>query len=77
MTTTIQCRAQLGSRCQHDEPDALLGDGWRDDGTYDGETIICDPCYLAVMKASPSGKALTEEIPEALRQARAAREGDR
>lgn len=36
------------------------------DNTFDGETIVCDPCYIAIQPFTKSGQALTDEIPEAI-----------
>lgn len=76
---TIQCRAQISPGCNHGEPyniasgdpDAIPAD----DGTWDGQTIICDPCYVTLMPLTPSGRGLTHELPNAIALARAEMKG--
>lgn len=47
---TIRCRAHVSSACYEGKPSAhIYGEdepGMAGDGTYDGETVICDACYL-------------------------------
>ena len=73
MPEKLVCRAKISPAC-YDGQDGkqLFGDDWgmAEDGTYDGETIICDPCYIALMPYTPSGKALGSELPAALERAR-------
>lgn len=65
----IRCRARLVPECyegtstrrQFDEDGPMTLDN-----TWDGETIVCDPCYLAILPFSKSGQALTGEIPHAI-----------
>lgn len=59
------CRALL-SRCEG------FGDG-DDDGTFDGETVVCISCYYDLMPYSKSGALLNAEIPEALERFRTGR----
>jgi hypothetical protein len=59
------CRALL-SRCEG------FGDG-DDDGTIDGETLVCTSCYFDLMPYSKSGALLNAEIPEALARFQAGR----
>lgn len=71
MTDTLRCYAQLSSLCFHGHPFP----DWRDDGTLDRmvDGIVCDCCYIEVMNASPSGRALTSEIRPTISRLRAAR----
>ena len=39
----------------------------RADGTYDGQSIVCDACYVQL---TPSGVALNDELPVAIAEAR-------
>lgn len=73
--THVTCRAQVSENCLHGKPDSSEG-GWWEDGTY-AETpdhpegsIVCDPCYIVLMPLTPSGKGLTDELPEAIEEAR-------
>jgi hypothetical protein len=81
MAEVIRCRAQLadvacldgrplerqfGER-DDDEPEHRLAD----DGTYDGATIVCDPCYIALMPFTPSGQGVMHELPAAISAYRA------
>lgn len=71
MSDSLRCYAQIASLCFHGHP---LED-WRDDGTYDQlvDGIVCDGCYIEVMNASPSGRALAHEIRPTISRVRAAR----
>lgn len=66
----VRCRAQLGDvGCVHGKPTRFqFGDDepLSEDATYDGDTIVCDPCYSALMPFTISGRALHEEIPAAI-----------
>lgn len=49
---TINCRSKKSPHCQHGRPIAETsmdpeGDGMAEDGTWDGETVLCDACYIA------------------------------
>lgn len=49
---TINCRSKKSATCSHGKPTAELGmdpegDGMQEDGTWDGETVLCDSCYIA------------------------------
>lgn len=72
--TTIKCRARVSTECFHDSEsrrqfgyDAPLDE----DGTFDGETIVCDPCYIKLMPHTPSGSGLNHELPDAIAHLRA------
>lgn len=49
---TIVCRSRKSPDCYHGrltmesgmDPE---GPGMRDDGTWDGESVVCDACYIA------------------------------
>lgn len=64
------CRAQIAQACEGSR-DAEQAEG---DNTYDPETgtFVCDACYLRAMPFSPSGRALAEELEEAIEAARRA-----
>jgi len=73
VSETIICRARISQACQHDwaSEDAYGEDEqMRDDGTWDGETVVCTPCYVVLMPYTPSGRGLTEELPDAIEAAR-------
>jgi hypothetical protein len=75
---TIRCRAKLGADCFDGSPMSrqMPGDApqtpedpalmMAEDGTYDGESIVCDPCYVKLCPLTQSGAALHDEIPEAI-----------
>jgi hypothetical protein len=49
----------------NDQPTSnMLGyDGpMSDDGTFDGDTIVCDACYVGLMPFTDSGRALRAEL---------------
>lgn len=45
----IKCRAKLSPNCYDGhECEPIYGeDAMTDDGTFDGESVVCDPCYLS------------------------------
>lgn len=67
---TIVCRAKVSTAClngqstrlQFGEPDL----GMAKDGTFDGESIVCDSCYIKLMPHTPSGRALHHELDDAI-----------
>lgn len=70
--TLIRCRARIADECLNGRDELIVAVGFKmqDDGTWDGETIVCDPCYAALMPHTESGKALQEEIPAAIAKLR-------
>lgn len=70
----IRCRAQISERCLDGHPTRMqFGDDlpMAEDGTYDGQSIVCDACYVQLMPLTPSGAALNDELPAAIAQAQA------
>jgi hypothetical protein len=70
---TISCRAQVVPECYHGAPTRkqFAEDlPQSEDGTYDGSTIVCDPCYIALMPLTPSGRGQHHELPAAIEKAR-------
>lgn len=50
---TINCRVKKSPNCYHGKPTAESamdpeGDGMQEDGTWDGESVVCDACYIAI-----------------------------
>lgn len=50
---TINCRVKKAQACAHGKPTTETamdpeGDGMAEDGTWDGESVICDACYIAI-----------------------------
>ena len=48
----INCRARKSPSCEHGKPTGASGmdsdgDGMCEDGTWDGETVLCTACYIA------------------------------
>jgi hypothetical protein len=66
MTRQIVCRARLGDQpCYHgrrEDPEQPMDD----DGTWDGRSVICDACYVALMPFTRSSQALADELPGAI-----------
>lgn len=60
----VPCRASVSPRCEKGDAD--------DDGTFDGHTVVCTPCYHRLMPYSPSGKLLLHEIPATIAKYRKA-----
>jgi hypothetical protein len=72
----IRCRAKLVAHCYDGDPTERQFDEdapMHLDNTYSQATdsIVCDPCYIAIMPFTKSGQALTEEMPEAIEHYRA------
>lgn len=81
MSEVIRCRATLVPACYDGEPSGPVYDddeedgvtGMAGDGTWDGQSVICDPCYIALEPFTPSGRCLTSELrPETIEIARIA-----
>lgn len=50
---TINCRVRKSSSCYHGRLTTQTsmdpeGDGMAEDGTWDGETVVCDHCYITI-----------------------------
>jgi hypothetical protein len=50
---TINCRVRKAKGCQHDRPTVESdmdpeGDGMQEDGTWDGKSVVCTACYIAI-----------------------------
>ena len=61
----ISCRARLSQACEHGTPDDSELP-MREDGTYNGFTVVCTSCYIELMPHTPSGRALEEEIEQTI-----------
>lgn len=64
--TNIVCRARVSASCLHEHPTtSQFGEDLplSEDGTFDGATIVCDPCYIAL--------TLNHELADAIKAARA------
>lgn len=70
----IRCRAKTHPLCLDGKPTSRQFDGedlsMDEDGTFDGESIVCDMCYVALMPLTPSGRGLHHELPAAIEKAR-------
>lgn len=46
----IVCRVRKSPRCYHGRPSFPIYDkeGMAGDGTWDGRSVICDPCYIGI-----------------------------
>jgi hypothetical protein len=67
MTAKIKCRAKVAAGCLDGTAGFYADDvSWTDDGTFDGETVVCDECYCAVMPRTPSGRGLSHELDAAI-----------
>lgn len=62
----VRCRARLVNDCAHGRPENPE-EPMPEDGTFDGESVVCWACYVAVMPFTPSGQALNEELPAGIR----------
>jgi hypothetical protein len=68
----LRCRAQVVDACKDGELSSTVGFDYRmgEDGTWDGRSVVCDPCFVALMPLTPSGLSLNEELPFAIAVAR-------
>ena len=72
--TPLRCRAQVSDACRHGTPSCLAS--WdseytmEEDGTWWGQSVVCDPCYIMLMPLTPSGQGLNSELPFAIALAR-------
>lgn len=48
--TAINCRAKVSQDCYdgRDERSIYGSDGQASDGTWDGDSVVCDACYLTL-----------------------------
>ena len=80
--TFIKCRANVVDSCLDGQPSrrqfgvnfmpGKVDPPLSEDGTFDGQTIVCDECYVEVTMSSPSGMGLTDEIEPTIARLRAA-----
>lgn len=67
----INCRARTSPKCLHGVDEKVVyEDGQIEDGTWDGDSVVCDACYVGLMHLTPSGQALTHELDAAIQNAR-------
>jgi hypothetical protein len=62
----ISCRAKVSKNCQDDTKE-IKGMEMYEDGTWNGESIVCTPCYIDLMPLSPSKRLLADEIEPTIR----------
>lgn len=70
----VRCRAKVADACYDGKPTRLqFGEDlpMPEDGTFDGDTIVCDSCYVKLLRYTPSGRGLNDELPAAIEAARA------
>jgi hypothetical protein len=60
----LHCRAQLTPGCYDGR--AAPAEQISDDGTWDGETIICDDCYPRLLPFTKSNLGLFDELQDAI-----------
>ena len=67
----VRCRARVSRGCYHGrEEREVYGSAMTDDGTWDGESVVCDVCYAGLLPLTPSGMGLAHELEEAIAEAR-------
>ena len=77
MSTPIRCRAKVAADCYDGKAAHLIYDeGQEDDGTWDGQTVVCDACYIALGQPTaadprtiaqpprPASHAGTKRVPD-------------
>jgi hypothetical protein len=67
----VVCRARKSKSCYHGRDcETVYGeDSMADDGTFDGESVICDACYIAggqpsIYVGRPEGWPSRQEVIE-------------
>ena len=61
----IRCRSRASDECYDGKPEAAIyEDGQEDDGTWDGETVVCDACYIAIGQPVASNPRTIAQPPE-------------
>lgn len=66
----VACRAQVSETCDNGKDERIVygpDETQQDDGTWDGGTVVCDPCYVLLMPYSASGQLLEHEIRSTIR----------
>jgi hypothetical protein len=50
----IRCRSKKSLDCYDGKEEATIygEDGQEEDGTWDGESVVCDACYIAIGQPS-------------------------
>ena len=51
----INCRSRRSPSCLHGKPEERIygkGASQDEDGTWDGESVVCDACYIAMGQPS-------------------------
>lgn len=50
----IKCRSKKSASCYDGKPEEQIygEDGQSSDGTWDGQSVVCDACYIAVGQPS-------------------------
>jgi hypothetical protein len=77
-TNMLVCRAQTSKGCLNGQPmstqipdeEGFPPSRMSDDGTFDGQSIVCDACYVQLMPLTPSGRGLHHELDAAIAKAR-------
>lgn len=73
MADTIACRAKVHDDCCDGKPLSVSYedvDDYHDDGTFDGKSVVCNACYVALMPYTRSGRAENHELPRAIEHLR-------
>lgn len=72
--SVVICRTRLSHDCDHGKPErAVYGtESQASDGTWDGRSVICTPCYMRLMPFTPSGTAELHELAGAIHRYREA-----
>ena len=51
----IRCRSRISANCYEGKEETLVygkGGSQTEDGTWDGQTVVCDPCYIGIGQPS-------------------------
>jgi len=66
----VHCRSGASKDCYDGlSESAIYEDGMADDGTFDGQTVCCDACYIAVgMPSVPINSPDAEHFPQTIEQ---------
>lgn len=65
----VVCRARIIQGCHHGRTEQAVyeRESMRSDGTWDGRSVICTPCYAALLPYTPDEMGLLADLPQAIR----------
>lgn len=65
----VVCRARIVQSCLHGRPEEAVypeSKTQSEDGTWNGRSVICNSCYVALLPYTPDGMGLLADLPRAI-----------